>query len=191
MARRHSVPYSVSPAHTTFVALTAAVLVALSAGQGLAAGPPAAPQKPREAARAADTASAEDPWAPAQAQNRPAAPTLDSPAELRAEATGPTTARLSWQPPRGAADVAGYQVFQQGTSTPILQVAADTLSTEVGSLEPGISYTFAVHSVMADGRLSSTPQQVELVMPPRTDVTQPGADRPVGAPTDEGPPGGR
>ena len=179
MARRHSVSYSVSPAHTAFVALTAAVLVALSAGQGLAAGPPSAPQKPA-AAQEAGTASADDPWATAtaQAQNRPAAPALDAPAELRVEATGPTTARLSWQPPRGAADVAGYQVFQQGTSTPIAQVAADTLSTEVGSLEPGISYTFAVHSVMADGRLSSTPRQVELVMPPRTDVTLPGAGRP-------------
>lgn len=178
MARRHPVPYSVSPARTTFVALTAAVAVALSTGQGLAAGPPSAPEQPREASREAGTASALDPWAPGQAQNQPAAPTLDAPAELRAEATGPTTARLTWQPPQGTTDVAGYQVFQQGTSTPIVQVAADTLSTEVGSLEPGISYTFAVHSVLSDGRVSSAPRQVELVMPGRTDVALPDVARP-------------
>ncbi|MCK1796942.1 fibronectin type III domain-containing protein [Streptomyces sp. XM4193] len=163
MARRSPMTHSVRAARTA-VALAAAALLASVAPAPAQAAPPL-PDSPRTAAPS--------PVDRAAIPARPAAPGLAAPAELRVEATGPTTARLSWQPPRDHDGVNGYVVFQQGTSTPIAEVEADTLSTDVGSLEPGISYTFTVHSVDEKGRVSPAPRRVELVMPPRADVEPP------------------
>ncbi|MBU7598601.1 fibronectin type III domain-containing protein [Streptomyces sp. P38-E01] len=170
MARRSPMTHSVRAARTA-VALAAAALLAGTAFTP-AQPAPTLPDTPRAAAPAPDGTASERAAAP----DRPAAPGLTAPDELRVEATGPTTARLSWQPPSDHDGVNGYVVFQQGTSTPIAEVEADTLSADVGSLEPGISYTFTVHSVDDEGRVSPVPRRVELVMPPRPEVELPDTD---------------
>lgn len=175
MARRYPVLPPVSLVRSAGTALVLATAVALSLGHGPAvAGPPPAVDQQQSGSSSEATgqgsASAADPWAPS---SQGSAATLDAPSELRAEATSPTSARLTWRPASGYDQVTGYQVFQQGTSTPVAEVDGHTLTAEVGSLEPGISYTFAVHAVGPDGRASGASQQVELTMPERTAGDQP------------------
>lgn len=185
MARRQLVPYPVSPSRATLVALVSSMAVLLGSAQGLAADPvppPASsaaesigPQKAPEGIGGGTAAY--NPWltGSAETHDHSNAPSrLAAPTRLRVEPTGPTTARLTWQPPEEAERVAGYQVFQQGTSTPIAEVPADTLTVTVDTLEPGISYTFAVHTVDRRGAVLSTPAEAELVMPTRTDAASTG-----------------
>ncbi|GAA4689271.1 hypothetical protein GCM10023347_51470 [Streptomyces chumphonensis] len=167
MARRHPVdtpggaPGS-GPRARTVVAVLALVLTA-----GVSGSATARPDVPTEASHP-PVGTAPRPAPPTsgpQAAPAPPAP----PQHLAVRAVDSGTVRLSWEPPAGpdgGSAVATYQVFQQGTATPVAEVGADTLETEITGLEPGISYTFTVRAVDAAGHASPDS--------PRADVTLPG-----------------
>ncbi|MCX2971169.1 MULTISPECIES: fibronectin type III domain-containing protein [Streptomyces] len=156
MARRHTVGRST----VAVLALALAAGACGTAQTGSAEPAGAAPQPARPAG------PAPSPVADSRGGG-PAAPA--APRGLTVRPTGPESVRLSWEPPPDAGTAAGaverYLVFQQGTATPVVEVAADTLETEITGLEAGISYTFTVRAVNAAGHASPDSAQADVTLP--------------------------
>ncbi|MBB1254556.1 fibronectin type III domain-containing protein [Streptomyces sp. OF3] len=170
MLRRFFTRCAARPSVVASAVLAVASLVALSVLAGGRLTSAAGPQDHRS-----------DDRRPASPVPDVLSPVLQPPRGLEAEATGPSTVRLIWQEATvtGRGVVAGYRVFQDGTSTAVVSVGPEVLTAEVGSLEPGISYGFTVRAIDADGRYSAPSEEVELTMPARPTVS----DGPQGTPS--------
>ncbi|MBW1595734.1 hypothetical protein HPT28_01470 [Streptomyces sp. JJ38] len=135
------------------------------AGPGEAAGAPAG--RTGASGQALGFGAAQDPRRPPLASQAALAPP-PVPRGLDARVVGPGTVLLSWLPPapaEGATPVAGYRIHQQGTATPVAEVGARTLRTEITGLEPGIGYTFSVRAVNAAGHASPDSRPVDVTLP--------------------------
>ncbi|WP_431783492.1 fibronectin type III domain-containing protein [Streptomyces chumphonensis] len=168
MARRHSAgrtggsPGTGPTARTVVAALALALTAGVSGSATARPDVPAEPSHPPVGAVARDALPASGP----QAAPAPPAP----PQDLTVRAVDSETVRLRWEPPYGAGGgsaVATYQVFQQGTATPVAEVGADTLEAEITGLEPGISYTFTVRAVNAAGHASPDSPRADVILPGR------------------------
>ncbi|MBB1247276.1 fibronectin type III domain-containing protein, partial [Streptomyces durbertensis] len=170
MLRRFFTRCAARPSVVASAVLAVAALVALAVLAGGRHTSAAGPQDPRTDDRQGAVSPVPDVLSPV----------LRPPRGLEVEATGPSSVRLSWQEATatGRGAVAGYRVFQDGTSTAVVAVGPQVLTAEVGSLEPGISYGFTVRAIDADGLYSAASEEVELTMPARPTAS----DGPQGTP---------
>ncbi|MCZ7414637.1 fibronectin type III domain-containing protein [Streptomyces sp. WMMC897] len=176
MAFRCAIGRAVPAAVTAVLVMTLTTAAGASGTGAAAAG--ASPAGPGEAAgapagRTGASGESVGSWAaPVPRRPPPASQTAQAPPPvprgLDARVVGPGTVLLSWLPPapaEGATPVAGYRIHQQGTATPVAEVGARTLRTEITGLEPGIGYTFTVRAVNAAGHASPDSRPVDVTLP--------------------------
>ncbi|WP_216216321.1 glycoside hydrolase family 18 chitinase [Amycolatopsis aidingensis] len=99
------------------------------------------------------------------------------PAGLSAGETTSSTVPLSWSPAQDNVGVTAYEVFQDGSSTPVGSTASTSFT--VGGLQPETTYTFRVRAKDEAGNVSGLSQPVSATTK-EFGQPGPGGDRKVG-----------
>ena len=94
------------------------------------------------------------------------------PTGLAATATGPDTVDLSWTASSDDIGVAGYNVYRDGATTPLVTVTSGTTYTDTG-LTGSTSYTYTVSAFDAAGNESAQSSAVTATTLTPSDTTAP------------------
>ena len=94
------------------------------------------------------------------------------PTGLAATATGPDTVDLSWTASSDDIGVAGYNVYRDGSTTPLATVTSGTTYTDTG-LTASTAYAYTVSAFDAAGNESAQSSAVTATTQPPQDTTAP------------------
>ena len=94
------------------------------------------------------------------------------PTGLAATATGPDTVDLSWTASSDDIGVAGYNVYRDGATTPLVTVTSGTTYTDTG-LTASTAYTYTVSAFDAAGNESAQSSAVTATTLAPSDTTAP------------------
>ena len=129
-----------------------------------------------------DTAPTGDRWNLALLEIVPAVAAPDTtpptvPQNLQATSPTPNQVSLSWSASTDAVGVAGYDVYRNGSSTP-LAAGVTTISYSDTTVSPGTTYTYTVAAYDAAGNLSAQSSPVSVTTgqpqtPPNVSMTAP------------------
>lgn len=122
-----------------------------------------------------DVAPTKDRWNLALLEVTPGSPDTappSAPANLAATSADPNHVSLSWSPSTDNVGVAGYDIYRNGSATPLASGVTTTSYTDAG-VAPGSTYTYTVAAYDAAGNLSaqSAPATVTTGTPDTTPPT--------------------
>jgi hypothetical protein len=88
-----------------------------------------------------------------------------APGSLTATATGPTSVQLNWAASSDNVGVTGYQIFRDGSSTPLVTVAGTVTSYVDNSVVASTTYSYTVKAKDAAGNLSTASNTATATTP--------------------------
>ncbi|MFJ9010355.1 DUF6777 domain-containing protein [Streptomyces canus] len=95
------------------------------------------------------------------------------PTGLEGQATGSSTVELTWGPPKGDVEIAGYQIFQEGKAKPVQELTPDSREARISNLKAGTEYGFTVRAVDEAGNTSAPSNEVEVLTNYGVETSQP------------------